>query len=75
MNLSKVNDCVPNIFLIAKLECNDVGKASLRLSLDHLTRRKQRTKIGSSFSSWCDISQKNVILQMMITLFLVVIKI
>ena len=24
--------------------------------LDHLTNRKQRTKIGSSFSSWCDIN-------------------
>ena len=57
------------IFLVAKLECYDAGKASLKVSLDHLTRRKQRTKIGSLFSSWCDISQKYVILQMMITLF------
>ena len=43
--------------LIAKLECYGVAKASLRLLLDYLTRRKQRTKIGSSFSSWCDINK------------------
>ena len=33
-----------------------VEKASLRLLLDYLTRRKQRTKIGLSFSSWCGIN-------------------
>ena len=31
-------------------------KRSLRLLLDYLTNRKQRTKIGSSFSSWYDIN-------------------
>ena len=30
--------------------------ASLRLLLDYLTCRKQQTKTGSSFSSWCDIN-------------------
>ena len=29
---------------------------SLPLLLDYLTNRKQRTKIGSSFSSWCNIN-------------------
>ena len=42
--------------MIAKLECYGVDKASLRLLLDYLTRRKQRTKIASSFSSCCDIN-------------------
>ena len=56
MDLSKVYDCIPHNLLIAKLECYGVDKASLRLLLDYLTRRKQRTKIGSSFSSWCDIN-------------------
>ena len=55
MDLSKACDCIPHNLLIAKLECNGVDKPSLRLFLDYPTRRKQRIKIGSSFSSWCDI--------------------
>ena len=42
--------------LIAKLKCYNVDKVSLRPLLDHLTRRKQRTKKSSSFSSWCHIN-------------------
>ena len=56
MDLSKAYDCIPHNLLIAKLEWYGVDKASLRLLLDYLTRRKQRIKIGSSFSSWCDIN-------------------
>ena len=56
MDLSKAYDCIPHNLLIAKLECCGVDKASLRLLLDYLTHRKQRTKIGSLFSSWCDIN-------------------
>ena len=56
MDLSKAYDCIPHNLLIAKLECYGVDKASLRLLLDYLTREKQRTKIGSSFSSWCHIN-------------------
>ena len=47
---------IPHNLLIAKLECYGEDKASLRLLLDYLTRRKQRTKIGLSFSSWCHIN-------------------
>ena len=57
MDLSKAYDCIPHNLLTAKLECYGVAKASLRLLLDYLTRRKQGTKIGSSFSSWCDINK------------------
>ena len=57
MDLSKAYDCIsPHNLLIAKLECHDVDKASLRLLLNYLTRRKQQTKIGSSSSSWFDIN-------------------
>ena len=50
MELSKAYDYIPHNLLVAKLECYGVGKASLWLLLDYLTRRKQRTKISSSFS-------------------------
>ena len=56
MDLSKAHDCISHNLLIAKLDCYGVGKASIRLLLDYLTRRKARTKIGSVFSSWCDIN-------------------
>ena len=56
MDLSKAYDCIPHNLLIAKLECYGVDKASLKLLLDYLTHTKQRTKIGLSFSSWCDIN-------------------
>ena len=56
MDLSNNYDCIPHNLLIAKLECYGVDKASSRLLLDYLNRRKQRTKICSSFSSWCGIN-------------------
>ena len=45
-----------HISLISKLECYGVDEASSRVLLDYLTLRKQQTKIGSSFSFWCDIN-------------------
>ena len=37
------------------MECYGIDKIGLSLILDYLSRRKQRTKIGSSYSSWYDI--------------------
>ena len=54
MDLSKVYDCIRHELLTAKLHCYGVNNTSLKLLLDYLTNRKQRIKIGSSFSSWHD---------------------
>ena len=55
MDLSKAYDCISHELLIAKLECYGLDEISLKLILNYLTHRKQRTKIGSSFSSWFEI--------------------
>ena len=56
MDLFKAYDCIPHELLITKLKFCGIENGSLGLLLDYLTNRKQRTKIGSSFSSWCDIN-------------------
>ena len=56
MDLSKAYDCILHELLIAKLKYYGIENGSLQLLLDDLTNQKQKTKIGSSFSSWCDIS-------------------
>ena len=43
--------------IIAKFEAYCLSKSSLSLLLDYLTSRKQRVKIGSSYSIWNEIKR------------------
>ena len=55
IDLSKAYDCIPHNILIVQLECYGIDKIGRSLILYYLSRRKQRTKIGSSYTSWYDI--------------------
>ena len=50
--LSKAVDCLTHDLLIAKLHAYGLDLASLKILQDYLTNRKQRTKVGSFYSSW-----------------------
>ena len=57
MDLFKAYDCIPRELQIAKSKYYGIENGSLRLLLlDSITNRKQKTKLGLSFSSWCDIN-------------------
>ena len=55
MDLSKAYDCLLHDLLIGKLEAYGLDNGSLNLFLDYLSFRKQRTKVGSSYSKWSSI--------------------
>ena len=57
MDLSKSYDCLPHDPIIAKFEAYGLSKSSLSSLLNYLTSRKQRMKIGSSYSVWNEISR------------------
>ena len=55
-DLSKPFDCICHDLLAAKLNAYGLSFPALKMIQDYLQNRKQRTKIGSSYSSWKDIT-------------------
>ena len=54
-DLSKTYDWLPHDLLIAKLGTYGRDRSSLRLLMDYLHSRKQRTKVASFYSKWSEI--------------------
>ena len=54
-DLSKAFDCLDHELLIAKLNAYGFSLPALRLINDYLSNRRQRTRIGNSFSEWFEV--------------------
>ena len=54
-DLSKVFDCISHDLLIAKLVAFEFDRNTPKLTYDYLSDKSQKTKLGSSFSSYLDI--------------------
>ena len=54
-DLSKAFDCLSHELLLAKLHAYGFNLSALRLIHSYLTKRKQRTKINTEYSSWEEI--------------------
>ena len=51
-DLSKAFDCIDQNLLMAKLDAYGFDKQSIDFLHSYLTKRKQRTKVDSAYSSW-----------------------
>ena len=57
MDLSKVFHTLNHDLLIAKLHAYGLDIKTLKLLHSYLTKRRQRTKVNSSFSTWSELLQ------------------
>ena len=55
-DLSTAFDCICHDLLVAKLNAYGLSFPALKIIQDYLLIPKQRTKIGSSYSSWENIT-------------------
>ena len=54
-DLSKAFDCTCHDLLVAKLHVYELSLPALKMIQDYLLDRKQKTRVGSSYSSWENI--------------------
>ena len=64
-DLSKAFDCLNHNLLIAKLDAYGFDNSALGYIYNYLKQRKQRTKVGNSYSSWrvllCGVPQGSIL--------------
>ena len=74
MDLLKVYNCILHEILIAKLECHGLDGIILKLILNYPSHRKQKIKIGLSFSScfgiYIGVAQGSILWSLLFNLFI-----